>query len=378
MPAPLNIEVYDKTFVRKKYIGAPIFVTVIPRHNLVGSATVCLLASDEAVAPLFQPGARMWIRDENDEHLMSGYVTKRRGRIEGGIHRIEFDIEDDFALLRQVLGWVVPTAPITGQGSAGDNWVLTDDAETVVKTAMQVNAVDRLGLPLSIEASAGRGSVVTAKLRFHPIFDRLFPVEDGAGVSAAGVGFDIRQDGAGFRLSTYVPRVYPRDLTTESGIVRDYSYNVDEPTVTRAVVGGQGEAQARVFRHVIDAGRETEIARILEIFRDARDTPDVDELYERGQESIDEGGRKAGLSMSLSETPNFRYGKSVRVGDQISIKLNPDLTITDVLNEATLSWTREGGWRATPKVGERSDSTDLILAKGLSRLYRALSNRNRT
>ena len=104
MVAPLKIDVYDKDFVRRGRIGAPKFATVIPRHNKVGSATVGLLSSDRMVPWLHEDGARMVIQDEEGQFLMSGRVNKIRGRGPARQALIEFDIEDDFAILSQVLG----------------------------------------------------------------------------------------------------------------------------------------------------------------------------------------------------------------------------------------------------------------------------------
>lgn len=378
MRAPVRLTVYDKTFARKAIIGAPKFVTVIPRFNKPGSATVGLLASDRSIPHLLESGCRMTIQDELGDHLLSGRVSKVRGRGPAKQELVEVDILDDFAVLSEVLGWVVPTGAITEQGTAGVNWELTGPMETVLKSAVQANAIDRLGLPIVCAPDLGRGPTITAKLRFHPLYDRLFPVVDGAGIDGTGWGVTVKQVGAQLVLDVFEPSVYPRTLTAGGGVLREWSYDITPPTATRVVVGGQGEAQLRNFRRLEDLDRETDLNWKIERFRDARDTDDPPTLYARGQETLDEGAGKSGLSMELSNTKTFRYGSSVKVGDRVTVQVGPGVTISDVLTEATLSWTQGDGWKTTPKIGERADDVTSKMLAQLRKMARHLSNQDRT
>lgn len=385
MRAPLLIEVYDRHFTKIGIVGAPKFVTVQPAHNKAGKATIGVLGSDKIIPKLMYDGARLWIKSVHPKtgataHLMSGYIEDIRGSGPAKESVLEFDIIDDFVLLEEVLGWVIPTAAITAQGTAGVNWEMTDNAETVLKTAVQVNAIDRLGMPLTIATDLGRGSVITAKLRFHPLFDRLFPSEDGsAGLAKSGIGVSIRQDGAGLLLDVYEPTVYPRKLSEISGAIVDWNWSKKPHSVTRVALGLQGEAQARSFRYYIDTDRELDDRRIIERWRDARDIDDVADAPARGQQTFDEGAAKNGLSVTLSQTGNLRYGRpGVQVGDTVLMEVGPGIIVEDVLTEATLSWTRDAGFKVTPKVGEKTDDPDTMLAGMLVRLARAFSFTNRT
>lgn len=384
MRAPLLIEVYDRDFVHTGNVGAPKFVTVHLAHNKAGRSTIGVLGSDPVIAKLLTPGGRLWIkavdpRTGAPSHLTSGYIEDVRGTGPGKESVLEFDMIDDFVLLEEVTGWVIPTALITAQGTAGANWEMTDNSETVLKAAVAANAVTRLSMPLTIAPDLGRGSVITAKLRFHPLFDRLFPVEDGAGLAASGIGVTIRQDGAGLLLDVYEPAAYPRKLSEISGTITNWNWSKKPYTASRVVVGGQGEAQARAFRYYTDAARELE-GRIIERFRDARDVDDVADLPVRGQETLDDGAAKSGLSVTLAQTANFRYGRpGVQVGDSVRMEVGLGIPpIEDVLTEATLSWTQGEGFKVTPKVGDKTDDPDTLLSGYLARLARAFSFTNRT
>ena len=380
---PLQIEVYDKAFGIQGRVGDPKFATVTHRYNAPGAATIGLLATHRQVPNLFTEGARVRILDENGGFVMSGPVDRIRGTGPSKQALFEFDIDDDFRILQNVLGWVIPTAAITAQGTGADRWSMTGPAETVLKAAVTANAITRLGMPLVCATDLGRGSTITASLRFHPLFDRLFPVVDGAGLEASGIGVTVQQIEGQLVLDVFEPTPYPRDLTESSGVIVDWSYTHQASTATRVVVGGSGEAQLRSFRTVTDTTRETDTGRIIERFRDARDVAQDDPemvptLYARGQETLDEGAAKSGLSVTLSQTANFRYGSSVKVGDPVTMRVADTLTVTDRLNEATLSWTYDEGWKATPRVGQRADETDGGLARAIRALARALSNQNRT
>lgn len=378
MTAPLRIFVYDKTFAARGMLAAPKFLTVIPRFNKPGSATLGLLATNRMLPHLAADGARVVIQDEQGEHVMSGRVAKIRGDGTAKQELVEVDIVDDFSVLAEVLGWVVPTGAITEQGTAGVNWEMTGAMETVLKTAVQVNAIDRLGLPIVCAPDLERGPEIEAKLRFHPLYDRLFPVVDGAGIDGTGWGVSIKQVDDHLVLDVYDPPVYPRPLTPGSGILQKWSYDITPATATRVVIGGQGEAQLRNFRRMEDLDRETATGWKIERFRDARDTDDPPTLYKRGQETLDEGAAKTGLSLELSSTKNFRYGSSITVGSKVSIALSPDFVVTDVVTEATLSWTQSDGWKTTPKVGDRADDVTSKMLAQIRKLTRRLANQDRT
>jgi hypothetical protein len=372
-------EVYNKSFQRVGLVGDPITVTIIPKRWMPGMATIRMPATHRMVGPLLDDGARMWFKDfETDQHLMSGWVTNFR--ITGPERKatVEFDIMDDFVIMQRILGWVVPTAPITGQGTAGTNWELNDDAETVLKTALKVNGVDRLGLPISIPASLGRGAVVKGKLRFQSLYDRLVPVEDGAGIIDSGIEAGIQQnpDAPGLLLNVWEPRTITQPLTEESGVVRSWSSSGRSATITRGVAGGQGEGQLRLFRAQADTALEAALGWKFEAFRDARDTDDPDVMYERIAETLKEGAAVSGLSVELSETKNFiARPDKLWTGDTVSMRL-AGRTITDKLQEVTLSSTASEGKVTRSRVGDWNDDPDVKMGKIVRNIGRWLRIRN--
>lgn len=379
MSTPFRCEVYDKTFAFKGVVGNPISTTIIPKDMTPGISTIAMAADQRYVSELIKPGARMWFKDaDTGDHLMSGWVA--RYRVSGPEKRsqIEFDVVDDFIVLQRILGWVVPTAAITAQGTAGTNWTSTGPAETVLKAAVTANGVNRLGLPIDVPASAGLGATVKARLRFQSLYDRLIPVEDGAGIINSGIGIGMQQnpDAPGLRLNVWEPRTIVQPLNEKSGVVTRWSLSHDNATMTRGVAGGQGEGQLRLFRERIDTALETSLGWKYEAFRDARDTDDPTTMYERIDETLLENAAKSGLSVELSETEHFRArpGK-IWVGDQVTMALQ-GFEITERLQEVTLSSTASGGYTTRPRVGDRTENPDARLARIIRGITRKLRNSN--
>jgi hypothetical protein len=368
-------EVYNKAFQRQGVVGNPISVTIIPKRMAPGIATIAMPADHRMVAPLLQPGARMWFKDfDSRDHLMSGWVANYR--ISGPERRslIEFDVIDDLVVIQRILGWVVPGNDIEHQNTAGTNWTLNDDAETVLKTALQLNGVDRLGLPIDIPASLGRGATVKGRLRFQSLYDRLIPVEDGAGIIDSGIEIGMQQnpDAPGLRLNVWEPQTITKVLNERSGIVRSWQVNGRNATITRAVAAGSGEGILRLHRTAADAALEAAFGWKFEAYRDARDSDDPSVMYERIDETLKEGAAVSGLSVELSETANFiaRPGK-IWVGDTVSLKLAGQ-TITEKLQEVTLSSTASGGKVTRPRIGDYNDNPDVKLAKLVRNIGRRL------
>lgn len=100
-------------------------------------------------------------------------------------------------------------------------------------------------------------------------------------------------------------------------------------------------------------------------------------LAQRGTDAITAGAAKYGLSVTLSETSSFRYGRTatgggLQVGDHVRMRVAADAVYEDVLRSATLSWTRDQGVVITPTVGERTDDPSTVLGRAIAALDRSV------
>ncbi|HJW01361.1 MAG TPA: hypothetical protein VJ617_19905 [Arthrobacter sp.] len=365
MDCPFTIKVYDKDFNFKCYIGDPRTVVATPRYNSSGTLRIDLTSDHPRIADLSVDGARV-VCEYYGEHILSGPVTAIAAQGPSSAAVIAFYVDDDFRLFEGVLGWPNPTQAITSQTS--EYYKLTGPAETVVKDLITKNAITRLGMPVTCASNLARGATISVALRMDPLADKLFPA-----VEQAGIGVSVKQSGAGLLVDCYVPATFPRILTEESGIVQDWSWTSTRATNTRVVIGGEGEATARVFAIEVAVNREPRINDKMEVFRDARDADSSALLSERGRETLAEGAAKSGFSLTLAETDNFRYGgKGVRVGDSVTVSIG-GVERTDILREATISYSYDDGLSITPVIGEIQDNPDRTIASFLKSVRKGLA-----
>lgn len=377
-----TVTLYTKDLQRIGWVDDPVQLTVTPRHNQQPTSSITLPADHPKVPALSAPGTRVVI-ELHDEHLTSGPVRLKSSRGAGPARTRTFQVADDFRILPDLLGWPVPAAAITAQGAA-EHDVRTGPAETVLKgflTANLARVAAALPVPVTIAPDLGRGATVTVQARMQALADRLFPVVD-----QAGVGVTVRQTLTGLTVDCYTPTQWPLDLSEDGGALVANDWSLQPPTVTRVVVGCDGEGTARVFRQYVDTAAEAAHGVVIEQFVDARDLKSTDPGFEalaaaRGAEALAAGAATAGLSIKLAETDTFRYGgQGVHVGDLLTIELAPAVgavpavTITDVLRSATLSWSPDDGGTVTPVVGTRDDDPTQTLIRALSTVARRQRN----
>lgn len=373
MSAPVfRIAVYDKNRVFQCQIGNPLILEATPRFSpLLSTLDMTVNANHIRVPELMADGARVqvWFKDE---HLISGPVISDELVTDGVSGTYRVTVEDDSRILRQIVGWPVPTAAISSQGTSAYR-TYTGNAETIVKTAVTENGVTRMAVPgLTVAPNLNRGATIPGGVpfRFHPLADKLFPaVED------AGLGVTVKQSGTSLVLDVYEPVTFPRTLSVKGRTLRKATITRTRPTASRAIIGGQGEGTARSFRQVTDATRETTYGMRAETFVDARDDNTASVMDARGAEALNEAGPKNGVSLELAGTGIFQYGPGgFHVGDRVPVKVADGLTITEVIRECTLKWVSPTYASATPVVGEITNQPERTTAKRIAALAKGQRN----
>ena len=370
-----RVAVYDKNRLFRCQIGNPSALSVTVRNNLVSTMNVTVPLEHIRLPDLMADGARIKTSFKG-EHLISGPIVSDEGETDGVKGHVTFTVEDDFRVLREILGWPVPTSPYTDQ-SAAEYRTYTGDAETIIKTAVTENGVNRLAVPgLSVAPNLNRGGVVPGgvPLRMHPLMDQMFPA-----LELAGIGVTVQQIADDLVLDVYEPQTFPRKLSVRGRTLKTTKWTRSRPTASRVVVGGQGEGTARKFRVVADAARESAYGMRAETFRDARDDNTDAVLDARGQETLDETAAKNGLSLELAGTGIFQYGGSggFRVGDRVPVEIGGGQIITETIREVTLTWVSKEYARVDPSIGELTNQPSRILAQRLAALAKGQRNQER-
>jgi hypothetical protein len=377
MENPFELKIYDRDFNFKGYIGNPIDLAVTPRFNETGTATVKMDLDHRLAADILAEGSRIVI-NKDGRFVLSGKIFQKNAEGPAVKGTLTFYVKSDFRVMHQVLGWPIPLSPLASQGKGV--YDITGNAEMAVKTLVQYNAVTRLGLPITVAGSAGRGATLPAgiDIRFHPLYEKAFPA-----IEQAGLGVTFEQQGAGIVCDVFTPPVYPFVLTEESGMLQWWSWSAADASATRVISEGSGTAtDSKLYALAVDTALEASYNDATETHRlgsngfSSTDTDAVrlTALQADAEEALAEGAPTAGFAVRLSETGTFRYGENnLVVGALVTISVG-GVTRTDYLREVTMTYSRDRGVEVTPIVGDIRDNPDRIIAGFLARLKKSINN----
>lgn len=340
-----------------------------------------------------------------------------------------YSLQSDWRWLVNTLAYVNPTQPLapasltalgqayaTGTTSSGTVtnqrgyyvWpVGVDTAEAAIKNLITANLVTRLGRPVTVLPNLNRGgnartAGMLPDVRFQTVAEAIEPL-----LEWSGLVLDVWQDWdtPTVYMDVREPGEFSQTITRDSGLIVGGSWVREAPDATRVVAGGPGEEAARAFTSATDPGLETEWGDVIEVFRDATGanlkwpdalaenlkvakyyllrgdvlTADKTEftayLNEATREALAEGRPVASLDVELVENDALSlYGENgLHLGDKITAS-SDGVTITGTIDEADITFSRDGGQRVTPIVGKRSDDDDTALWDAISGLDRALRN----
>lgn len=377
---PISLWLFDKAYQRKGLIPAPESVEFLSVWNGNGMIAFTVLADNPRMTPLASPGARvvMTLRRPGmttPRVIVSGPVTEREGEGLSGLPIRVFTVADDFGIFDEIIGWPVPGAAITAQGTSGYHTV-TGPAADVVRSLVLANA-PRQGVPVTVGAATGLGPTTTIKTRMHTLSDRLFPR-----VSNLNMGVRVFQDPGESvrRLVTWVPTTHTREITEESGIIAPGAeIRTQAPAKTRVIVGAGGLGPSRTYREIIDTAAEAKWGVSRSGWVDAQDIDPADPNFttlvqERADEYLAENAETASLKIQLTETDNWQYGVTFQLGDVLPIRLAGEDTVTERVREVQGSWQKGTGLEIEPKIGVWDESPDDKLYRLVARALKAGRN----
>ncbi|PCN48028.1 hypothetical protein Csp2054_09140 [Curtobacterium sp. 'Ferrero'] len=314
-------------------------LVVIERHNVTGAAagTWQVTARNEGLVGLLTAGAGVIITCDDDLR-MSGPVTSiQRGPTVSTVSGVS-----DTAVLGDRIIYPDPTQPITAQPAAYDN--RSGPAETVLLGYVNANAgpgalTARRVQGLRVPASQGRGKNQSIKGRLGLLSDVVSDVAESGGLH---VDIVHGEDTAPYRQLN-VRTV--RDLTsnirfgsaadfTGSVIGQDWSYTLSRPTVTDAIVAGGGQGVNRLFNEQTDSTSEALWSAKVEQLIDQRQTTDVSELQQAGEDALSDGANPVSVSFTITDSADIRYREDWRVGDKVGVFID-GLDLSNVVREVT-------------------------------------------
>lgn len=350
------------------------------RFNEPASGTVAAPATStlrtQLDPRLADPGAVDWARRlvvvRDGQVFCAGPVEAPRNphewAIEGeasGDGLVTFNFTDDLAL---VAGRLVYPNPALAAGSQDvAEYAASDNAELILRDLVNRNAgpgalAARQVPELVLGPLAGVGATITARARFEPLGDVLRRVA----LDGGGLGFTTTQVGDEIRFGVYAPADLTNQVRYSRGLgnLRSFTNEVMAPTVTTAIVAGQGEGAARTIRERINAAAEAGWWRI-EQWHDQRDTDATAELDQAGDEALAEGGETARIATVTVDIDGQRYGVNYQLGDRVGVE-----TLSEVVRGVQLQATPESGEVITSIVGSQAASSDpqwLVVSRDLAR-----------
>jgi len=361
-------------------------LTVVERHNVTGTdpGTWSVTARNEGLTGLLTPGNGMLLT-RGDQLVMSGPITSiQRGATVSTVSGVsDLDVLNDRILFPD------PSSPITSQPAAYDN--RSGPAESVLLSYVRFNAGDaaraerrvpRLRLP----ATLGRGRNVSIKGRLDLLGSTVADIAESGKLHVDILQGEDESPYLQFTLRTITDRTgnvrFGATSDFTGGVIGDgWTYTLNRPSVTDAIVAGGGQGQARLFVERVSAEAEATWGAKVESLIDQRQTTVASELADAGDDALSDGDEPVTVSFTITDSPDVQYRRDWFVGDKVGVFID-GLDLSNLVREVTTTVQAQDGSpteTVSAVVGSRDSSawttkTNTRVAKALKsvRLLQAI------
>lgn len=338
------------------------------RKNQVTTFVIDVSPEDSEKISRVRPGWGLILAE--DDLTISGPITTNIRNNEGGIIERKLGGVSDLHILEDRITLPDPTSPVSAQGTA--YYKDKGPAETIIKKLVSANAgitatSGRRTPGLVIAPSEGRGGAATINTRLKNLLEEVATIAETAGLilecSQKPKSTDIF-----FDIHPVKNRARKVRLTSRNDELTSYANEQTAPTTTAVIVGGQGEGAAREITEF--SNNDGWGGRRIEIFKDRRDTEELDEARKTAMEELGKGGAGIDLTFSVHDSQARRFGRDYQVGDIITVELENGAIFTEQLTSARITW-KEGTREVELTVGNSAD--DKVTTEEQRRI-RALSS----
>lgn len=347
----IMVEVRDRTLKRRGQITTKYLkLAASLRSRNVGDWKLTLPGAHPMVAVLSEPGSGIVV----SQRLSTGWATLFSGvtslptlarNLQNPDGTYTFEGKTDDQLLADARAYPQPSnADVSSQSVANDTRV--GRAETVMRYYVSANigptapSARKLGslreyIALS-QVDGARGPIVTKSPRFQNLMELLSEI-----ALYSSLSFQLVQRGNAleFEVSSVRDRSRFVRFDIENGSLSSEQVQMTPPGVTRAIVAGQGEGAARTIIQRTSSASDTaeaEWGRIIERFIDQRNTNDLVELQQSGDEAlIEEGFTATNVKVVPTDGTTMRFGEHWRLDDLVTIVVRGQETTAPV-TEAVL------------------------------------------
>ena len=359
----IMVEVRDRNMQRRGQITTKYLkLSATIRHNKTGDWKLTLPGAHPMVPHLSAAGAGIVVSYRANpafsnvwSTLFSGPTSlpSRKRNREQPDGTFVFEGRTDDQLLDDARAYPQPgNADVSTQNVAND--VRTGNAESLMRQYVAFNIANGAAMPAPVswapagrlggfrnfvritQANGNRGPTVTKSPRFQILSELLSEIG-----TYAQLGFQLvqRNDFIEFEVLPIADRSAFVRFDIANGSLTSEEVQVTPPAVTRAIVAGQGEgAERTIIQRTTTASSEAETAwgRIIERFIDQRDTNDLVELQQSGDEAlIEEGFVATNVKVVPADDTTMLFVRDWNVGDTVTVVVNGQETKTTV-TEAVL------------------------------------------
>lgn len=300
----------------------------------VGEWTITLPGEHPMVPHLLTPGSGITVALYGMPEF-SGPTTvparKRDARNPDGT--FTFSGVTDEIHLQDARAYPYPSdASVSAQAAAND--VRTGPAETVMHEYVAANILPGTApagrirgarAAMTAATDLARGGTIQRSPRFDPLLEVLQSIAVWTLGTDEPLGFRMVQVGGElqFQVHPAADRSDTVRLDVGNGTLTSEEVQQSGPAVTVAIVAGQGEGVDRtIIQRTSTASEEGEAAwgRVIEVFIDQRNTNDLDELQQAGDEALAASGYTAtNVKVIPADTQTMQYARDWRMGDTVGV-----------------------------------------------------------
>jgi hypothetical protein len=348
----LSVEVRNKSLDRVGQLtGADLVgAEFILRHNEVGSWKVKLHATSAMAELLRTPGYGLIVTGPDGVILSGPMLSAALAQTDNepeGTWVIEG--ADDSVILSEKLTYPYPaSSDVTAQLTAYD--IRNDVAETVLKGYVNANLVTgptvRRVNTLTVATDNGRGETVYGSARFENMQEFFYNL-----AQSGGVGYSLQQEGSNLVFDVYEPvdRSALVRFDIDNGRLTSANYSYSAPLLTRAIIGGAGEQEERLFFEGTSSDSttaETVWGRRIESFVDARTTQLSTEFDQEATSAlVDDGKTRVAMTVTPADNTTMLFGSEWGLGDTITVTVR-NIVATAVVYTVALSIQVDGVYLA--------------------------------
>lgn len=354
----LTVEVRDANLTRLGQVPPDLLrARLEPGYCSPGAWSLTLPSEHPMAAALERPGAGIIVThsDPNIGVLLSGPSDQpnRQASVADPRGTSTFTGTSDTSILWKRRAYPSPNAPADAQTAAYD--VVTNVAgEYALRYYTRWNIGD-YALPerqaVILEPNnLYRGGLVTKSARFDVLGDLLASI-----AQVAGLGFRVVQVGdvLQFQVTEVRDRRKRVRLDLANGTLASQSVKRQAPTLTTAIVAGQGEGVDRTILEVSSTDPDVALygphSRV-EGFKDQRNTDDPDELLQAALEALAEGGPALAVTAVPGDDSTMAYPLDWNLGDRITVVVDAQETEAQVTGAIILL--DQGGVRVGASIGD--------------------------